>query len=198
MESTKSRKQVSDEAVGSGKKTNSMLLSSYSSSFEKIAVFLLVVLAGRTTCSQSLEGDVFDRTLQQCSLIPVANFEAAWEWAANTDPRATGMIAYQNGMKRFEQYELANVCPFLPFLCRFRIMQFILLEILNLFPFGGSATRPMSMYSITKSLAGLAAVLLDRQDFIQSLDETVATYIEGKRLTVSAFPPTQLVNVTFP
>lgn len=121
------------------------------------------------------------RHLQQpatpCDPIPPANLQAAWQWARSTAPRATGMIAYQNGVKTFEQYEIANVCSVLPFFCRFRLVRWVFLDLLGWYPHGGSETRPFAMYSMTKTIAGLAAILLEERGFVTSLNVPASTFI---------------------
>ena len=143
---------------------------------------MLMVLAGLIrSCSPQVEERLMQQTPSNpiCStLVPDENLEAAWEWARSTAPRTTGMIIYQNGVLCLERYELANACPggLLAFLCRFGPIRWLLLDVLGGSVYGGSPTRTFSLFSMTKSLAGIAAVLLEEQGVI-SLDATVATYI---------------------
>lgn len=118
-----------------------------------------------------------------CRAFPGANLDTAWEWARRSIliPPSTGMIAYQNGIKIFEEYDETNICA----LCGIPLVRSLFhffQRILSLFSgmslrAGGAPEQSFKMYSMTKSLAGLAALLMRQQGFIPSLDEPVATYI---------------------
>lgn len=95
-----------------------------------------------------------------CTLLPTQNIQNTWDWAQNTDPPGTGMMVYQNGVKLFEQYNLRNASL--------------------LIPSGGTTKREFSMYSMTKSLSGMAALLLIKQNKL-TLQDKVSTYISEWR-----------------
>lgn len=115
-------------------------------------------------------------TTTPCKPIPMENLENAWNMARTTRPKATGMMVFQNGETIFEEYDPSNLCSFF---CSFSIFRYLLVDVLGLFPYGGSPTRRFEMWSTTKILSGIAAVVarnyLDRADF---LDELVSDYIE--------------------
>ena len=106
-----------------------------------------------------------------CDLLPQSNLDNAWDVAYSS--RGTGMLVYQNGVLRFEQYAPENVCLFF---CRFAFVRTVLVDWLGLFNRrGGAPARPAALYSMTKTLAGLAALLLQRDGV--SLDDPVSLYI---------------------
>ena len=81
------------------------------------------------------------------------------------------MLVYQNGVKIFEAYEQSNVCG----MCGLGLWRFVY----NLFfrpTSGGSPTQEFRMYSMTKSLAGLAALILVKQERL-NLEDRVSMYI---------------------
>lgn len=108
---------------------------------------------------------------QVCTEIPMTNVERTWEWATQSTVLATGMMVYQNGKNLFEAYEPNNVCR----LCWFPPIRWLM----NFFiDSGGSPTKKFSLYSGTKSLAGLAALMMVKQGFLDSLDDKVSHYVE--------------------
>lgn len=109
-----------------------------------------------------------------CDEIPMENIESTWEYASGKrlTVAATGMMVYQNGNKLFEEYEPANVCPIFCVIPAFRWLW-------NLFnQFGGSPTKRFSLFSGTKGAAGIAALMLVKQEYIESLDDKVSDYID--------------------
>ncbi|MBK04191.1 MAG: hypothetical protein CL920_30470 [Deltaproteobacteria bacterium] len=93
---------------------------------------------------------------QVCTLLPNKNIQDTWTWAQSATPPATGMMVYQNETKLFEDYNRKNAGILLPA--------------------GGAADKEFSMYSMTKSLSGLAALILVKQKKL-TLDDKVSTYI---------------------
>jgi len=90
-----------------------------------------------------------------CKEIPPENIQNTWAWALNDgDPVATGMMEIQNGETIFEEYAPDNA---------------ILFE-------GGAADKLYSMWSQTKSLNGLLAIMLKNKGMI-SFEDKVSKYI---------------------
>ena len=119
--------------------------------------------------------------LETCDEIPMENLVNTWDHVSslfNVAP-ATGMLVYQNGVKIFEEYNSRNNCPGI--LC---VLSPIQLALSGQIGAGGSPDARFGMYSATKSLAGMAALLMVKRGYISSLDERVSTYVtewEGLR-----------------
>ena len=126
-----------------------------------------------------------EETTTSCDLIPDETIADVWSWASTTYPRATGMIVYQNGVKRFEEYDESNICTWCGIGFLRSIFQFLFVDTLGWAALGGSPTSVLNMHSMTKTISGLTALLLQKQGYIPSLDEPVATYIPEWENTIN-------------
>lgn len=110
---------------------------------------------------------------QPSACTPLPNIQQTWDWAKTTGkPLSTGFLVKQNDKVVFEAYEPGNAT--------------------RLIPSGGGAGEIYNMYSQTKTLTGLTALLLVKQGKLK-LDDKVSQYIsewksdaDKKEITIRA------------
>ena len=109
----------------------------------------------------------FYRDLQPETCTGLSTLDATWDKLR--DGHATGMMVYQNDEVVFEEYSRDTIC----LLCQY---SFVWSRRGDDFQSGGGPDDLYRMASETKSLAGIATMLLVQQNLL-SLEDTVATYI---------------------
>lgn len=122
----------------------------------------MVVSTSNTATPRNVQAEA-----STCTALP--SLEATWDRLRKG--RATGMMVFQNDEIVFEEYSRGNICSG----CGLDFV-YNLLDLFYHYQSGGSSKDVYSMASQTKSLAGLATVLLMKQNRL-SLDDFVSTYI---------------------